>query len=131
MANAKKCDRCKKCFDPLDQGVFSMVKFQNPVFQTSNDIKNVTVKERLIPDHPDAWVDLCPACTLRFRKFMANKDTIKDEFELTAAQIQEFKKMTLKSIYEDDFPSDYFKNAVAGMFAYIFGMENFKEGENE
>lgn len=71
MANARKCDLCKKCFDPLDQpeGV-EMMRFRNPVFQTSESIRTGTVNKFLIPDEPDIWVDLCPDCTESFKLFM-------------------------------------------------------------
>ena len=74
MANARMCDRCGECFNPMGQDDKEMVRFQNPVFQTSKSIKTATVCRRLINDHPDAWIDLCPKCTTAFEFFMKNFD---------------------------------------------------------
>ena len=70
MANARKCDRCGKCFDPLSQGKTVMARFQNPVFQNSEQIKDHDVGYYLIEDTADAYVDLCPECTDDFEAFM-------------------------------------------------------------
>lgn len=76
MAKARMCDRCKVCFNPLDQGDHDMARFQNPIFQTSEGLKNCTVGRRLFDNEsPDAWVDLCPKCTVAFELFMMNCDT--------------------------------------------------------
>jgi hypothetical protein len=80
MANAKKCDCCKKFFDPLhpDTGMLDypdeMVRFRNPVFQSSESIKSGVVDRYLIVDSPDCWVDLCPICTAKFRRFMNGEE---------------------------------------------------------
>lgn len=70
MANARKCDRCKRCFDPLDQGFCVMARFQNPCFQSSEDIHKHKVGHYLIEDSIDAYVDLCPDCSKDFEAFM-------------------------------------------------------------
>lgn len=71
MANARKCDRCGKCFDPLRYGDKTMMaRFQNPVFQNSEQIRNHDVGYYLIEDTADAYVDLCPDCTRDFEAFM-------------------------------------------------------------
>lgn len=75
MAKARMCDRCGVCFNPLDQGDKDMVRFQNPVFQTSEGLKNCKISRHLIDDAPDAWMDLCPKCTAAFELFMMNCDT--------------------------------------------------------
>ena len=75
MAKARMCDRCKKCFNPLDQGDKDMVRFQNPVFQTSDSIRACRVERRLLESGPDDWVDLCPTCSIAFELFMKGLDT--------------------------------------------------------
>ena len=71
MANARKCDRCGICFDPLRYGDKSMIaRFQNPIFQSSDQIKEHEVGYYLIEDTADAFVDLCPECTRDFEAFM-------------------------------------------------------------
>ena len=86
MGAARKCDRCKVCFDPMEQerGI-EMTRFRNPLFQTLESIEDGAVSRFLIEDAPDYWVDLCPACTKLFCQFMANNNinnkgvTTKDE----------------------------------------------------
>ena len=70
MANARKCDRCGKCYDPFGQGTCQMTRFSNPIFQSSLDIRSNKVGFRLVEDKPDAFVDLCPDCTDDFILFM-------------------------------------------------------------
>lgn len=72
MANARKCDRCGSCFDHFNAPEsVEMVRFQNPCFQTSADVRKHTVTRKLFnDDSPDAFVDLCPNCTRDFEKFM-------------------------------------------------------------
>lgn len=73
MANAKKCNRCERCFDPLKvEGM--MGRFVNPIFQTSEDIRNNKVGARLIDAEPDAYIDLCPECAKMFEAFMCHGD---------------------------------------------------------
>lgn len=70
MANAKKCDLCKICYDPLDQGSKLMCKFVNPIFQNSEDVRNGKVTKYLSPGGEDIYLDLCPDCTEKFVEFM-------------------------------------------------------------
>lgn len=72
MANAKKCDRCEKCFDPLHMSGM-MCRFKNPFFQNSNDIREGVIGKFMLSD-PDAYVDLCPECAEMFEAFMCFSD---------------------------------------------------------
>lgn len=72
MANARKCDRCGKCFDPFSQKFRQMTHFKNPVFETERDIIDHKVGCYLVEDSPDALIDLCPDCTESFILFMKN-----------------------------------------------------------
>ena len=69
MANARKCDRCEKCFDPFGMKGMSC-RFRNPVFQTSNDIREGVVGRLMVNDSSEAWIDLCPDCAEMFEAFM-------------------------------------------------------------
>ena len=70
MANARMCDRCGRCFNPLSE-TGSMCRFQNPIFQDPADIEVNRVSTRLLPKKPqDIWIDLCPDCTTLFFLFM-------------------------------------------------------------
>ena len=73
MANARKCNRCKKCFDPLDIGEQYSCRFENPVFQNADDLKNSVVGFRLVPGNGDIFIDLCPDCAEKFLDFMAGR----------------------------------------------------------
>ena len=73
MANARKCDRCEKCFDPINMTGMSC-RFRNPIFQTSNDIREGVVGKLMVNDTPDAWVDLCPECAEMFEAFMCGAE---------------------------------------------------------
>lgn len=77
MANARKCNKCGTCFDPLDSpGI--MCRFRNPIFQTSNDIREGVVGFKLIDDEStEAIIDLCPKCADLFREFMKGGVKIK------------------------------------------------------
>lgn len=71
MGNARKCDRCKVCFDPydMDEGL-ECARFQNPIFQSTEDVKKKHVGRQLINDPSDIYVDLCPDCAEDFVRFM-------------------------------------------------------------
>ena len=73
MANARKCDRCEKCFDPINMAGMSC-RFRNPIFQTSNDIREGVVGKLMVNDTPDVWVDLCPECAEMFEAFMCGAE---------------------------------------------------------
>ena len=70
MSLAKKCDRCKSCFDPYNlEG--RMGRFINPIFQTSDEIREQYRGQLLDEDlGVDGIIDLCPKCAVEFRKFM-------------------------------------------------------------
>ena len=72
MSKAIKCNRCDKCFDPLEiDGV--MCRFSNPKILSAHDIREGVAKY-LFPFGPDGWVDLCPDCTEAFEAFMNNAE---------------------------------------------------------
>ena len=92
MSKALRCDRCLKCFIP-EESEGTMVKFRNPIRYTADDLRPKTITESFtsavsslksggttcgyvssIP--PDEMVDLCPACSLAFLRFM-RKDSQK------------------------------------------------------
>ena len=76
MANARKCDKCKRCFDPCNESR-QMVRFRNPVFQRSNEIQENVIGELLLRDsNTDAICDLCPECTAMFKMFMRNPNSV-------------------------------------------------------
>ena len=74
MANAKKCDRCGKCYDPasIEDNPAMVVSFSNPIFQTAEDYKNRRFTRTFSGDDDDFGnnVDLCPECTGEFTLFM-------------------------------------------------------------
>lgn len=77
MANVKKCDRCGKCFDPMEvEGL--MCRFKNPIFQDAHSLKENVISAWLIASNPDAWVDLCPECAELFETFMCAGDLPED-----------------------------------------------------
>lgn len=70
MADAKKCDRCGKCFDPYHMDG-DACQFRNPVFTNSESLKEMKRAGFLYEDAgPDTWVDLCPTCSGAFVIFM-------------------------------------------------------------
>lgn len=73
MANARKCDRCGRFFDPFEfEG--SCCKFRNPVFQTAKDIREGRIGTLMNSKSPDIFIDLCPDCAERFDRFMCGVD---------------------------------------------------------
>ena len=75
MANARKCDKCQKCFDPMNE-TGEMARFRNPIFQHSNEIQENVIGEMLLKNsNPDAICDLCPRCTAMFKLFMWEPET--------------------------------------------------------
>jgi len=74
MSMAKKCDRCKLCFDPYNlEG--RMGRFINPIFQTSDEIREQYRGQLLDEDlGVDGIIDLCPKCAVEFRKFMNHEE---------------------------------------------------------
>lgn len=82
MANAKKCDRCGVCFDPMTGGDVEYVSFSNPIFRSQNSLKEMKSSRMLFNDNRRIdldVVDLCPSCTKAFEKFMACEDVFKVE----------------------------------------------------
>ena len=67
MSLARKCNRCKQFFDPLDSPG-RMARFENPIFQTSNEIRE-QVRGEMLDElaGPDGIIDLCPTCSVLFR----------------------------------------------------------------
>lgn len=75
MANAKKCDRCGKCYDPasIEDNPAMITRFSNPIFQTAEDYKNnkITTCFSAKDRHDGSGdIDLCPECTGEFTLFM-------------------------------------------------------------
>ena len=73
MANARKCDRCGEFYDPF-QMTGMICKFENPRFQTSNDIREGVIGKLMFDCDPDAFVDLCPTCSEMFENFMCGSE---------------------------------------------------------
>ena len=78
MSKALRCDRCKKCFVP-EESEGTMVKFRNPVRYTAEDLTAKATANTIVTSvtcsyvtqaPPDEMVDLCPACSLLFLRFM-------------------------------------------------------------
>ena len=70
MANARKCDKCHRCFDPAME-IGQMAKFRNPIFQNAHEIQENVIGELLLNhSNPDAVCDLCPECAAMFKLFM-------------------------------------------------------------
>ena len=69
MSKAFKCDRCKKCFDPIeveDEQYFATIS--EIVLQNGEQYSNTEVGVRILPTH------LCPDCTETFMKFMKDPE---------------------------------------------------------
>ena len=81
MSLARKCNRCKQFFDPLDS-TGSMARFENPIFQKSNEIRE-QVRGELLDElaGPDGIIDLCPICSVLFRDFMNPPTSVKEAAE--------------------------------------------------
>lgn len=99
MSLAKKCDRCGVCFDPFNvEGRIG--RFFNPIFQTSNDIRE-QVRGQLLDETlgVDGIVDLCPNCASAFRAFMnrnPNPDNLPARPSLQSdmlARVKEFQEL--------------------------------------
>lgn len=76
MAEARKCDRCMKCFDPKIEKR-EMARFENPYFVTAEKIADHKVCRTMFPDREiNAYVDLCADCTTAFEFFMSGFDPV-------------------------------------------------------
>ena len=90
MAEARKCDRCGKCFDPLEQGYFQMVRFSNPLYQTSKDIREHVFSRYLVEGaSPERKIDLCPECTGQFTLFMEGSPLAIEKNDFDKADVPE------------------------------------------
>ena len=70
MPYAKKCDRCGKCFDPLE-AKGELCTFRVPTLYTAKNAKELTRGEPIIPGRAaDDMFDLCEDCTRAFKIFM-------------------------------------------------------------
>lgn len=63
MANAKKCERCGKCFDPAE-GSGPSIHIAELLMHTPEDFKNHKFTEHQM------FLDFCPECTAQFKEFM-------------------------------------------------------------
>lgn len=124
MANAKKCDRCGKCYDPMD--IPSMIThFSNPVLQTPNDVKRGIIT-RYLKDKSLNTLDLCPECTGEFTLFMEGcplsvhendfdkpdiKETAKDS-EVTDEEDKEYQKTAFQKFLDkvDQLGNEFFND---------------------
>lgn len=124
MANAKKCDRCGKCFDLMD--IPSMVAhFSNPVLQMPNDVKRGVIT-RYLKDQSLDRLDLCPECTGEFTLFMEGcplslhkndfdkpdiKETVKDT-KVTDEEDKEYQKTAFQKFLDkvDQLGNEFFKD---------------------
>lgn len=105
MANAKKCDRCGKCYDPasIEDNPNVVVSFSIPIFQTAEDYKNHRFTRSFGGDD-DNWgdnVDLCPECTDEFTLFMDGNPLKISENDFDKPDIKESMK-DAKATDEDD-----------------------------
>ena len=80
MAQAIKCDRCFRCFDPYSEKR-NFCKFKNPVFHNAESLERNRVSKTLFEDRTymfDEWVDLCADCAEAFELFMGGFDPIEE-----------------------------------------------------
>ena len=71
MANAKKCDRCGKCYDPasIEDNPTMVASFSNLIFQTAEAYKHHSFTS-IFDDNNGNNIDLCPECAGEFTLFM-------------------------------------------------------------
>lgn len=72
MSQAIKCDRCKKCFDPLEMGDKNqMTTFFKYIFQTSSEYSMLDSDFKAgLYGAEFKNINLCSECTLKFKSFM-------------------------------------------------------------
>lgn len=131
MANAKKCDRCGKCYDPasIEDNPAMVVSFSNPIFQTAEDYQHHRFTEILGRDddnYGNSNVDLCPECTGEFTLFMDGcplkisendfdkpdiKESMKDT-EVTDEEDKEYQKTAFQKFLDkvDQLGNEFFNN---------------------
>lgn len=126
MANAKKCDRCGKCYDPasIEDNPAMVAHFSNPILQTPNDVKRGVIT-RYLKKGLDA-LDLCPECTGEFSLFMEGcplslhkndfdkpdiKETAKDA-EVTDEEDKEYQKTAFQKFLDkvDQLGNEFFND---------------------
>ena len=128
MANAKKCDRCGKCYDPasIEDNPATVVSFSNPVFQTAEDYKHHRFTRIFGGDDDDFGnhVDLCYECTGEFTLFMEGcpvslhkndfdkpdiKESMKDT-EVTDEEDKEYQKTAFQKFLDkvDQLGNEFF-----------------------
>ena len=71
MSRAVKCNRCHKCFDPLDMKDGEYIcTFDNPIYANREDYKNGKITDYLFNGESRLKIDLCPHCAEEYRLFM-------------------------------------------------------------
>lgn len=109
MSLARKCNRCKSFFDPFDSPG-RMARFENPIFQTSHEIREQVRGELLDKSAgPDGIIDLCPRCSVLFRDFMNPPTSVKEAAERFNAALEMFSKCTTGQKPTPTFPKEITK----------------------
>jgi hypothetical protein len=71
MSSALKCNRCHKCFDPLEiKDNEYICWFSNPVYAKKEDYKQGKFTDYLFAGGDRERTDLCPYCAEEHRLFM-------------------------------------------------------------
>ena len=73
MSKALRCDRCQKCFIPEEEES-TMMRFANPSVYNGEDYKHTRASRFMEDLMADSYLDLCPACTIKFSFFMQGFD---------------------------------------------------------
>lgn len=71
MSKAFCCDRCLRCFNPLDMKYNERYTSMSEYFIISNDSQHTNSYEYRMEN-----VQLCPECTKMFRQFMEGRDLV-------------------------------------------------------
>ena len=75
MADAKKCDRCGKLFEPY----LKLDGFKNPKEFAKLNVMHINIdKQRVNPDE-NVFIDLCNECHESFSKWLAKPNVVKHE----------------------------------------------------
>ena len=99
MSSALKCNRCHKCFDPLDMKKGELLcRFSNPFFISAEDYSSHKfTKDLLGTNNSETKIDLCPECAEGFSLYMegnplAVKDNSFDQPDIGPAEPRNYYK---------------------------------------
>lgn len=95
MSEARKCDLCKRCFDPMEE-TGKMARYLI-IVQNGEDMVTARERDKQYPFNDlNKFGDLCPECTKKFMDFLSGAAASVKERKTIDELTEEVKRQTRK-----------------------------------